>query len=64
MVGGSRTFFMHPVKFLVSETVQCHRIYVGKKSLQNILNQSLRDFTGSVFAVIIYKQARRGDSRG
>lgn len=55
---------MHPVKFLVSETVRCHRIYVGKKSLQNILNQSLRDFTGSVFAVIIYKQARRGDSRG
>jgi len=35
-----------------------------KRILPNISKESLRDFTGTMFAVIIDKQARRGDSRG
>lgn len=38
--------------------------YVEKRSLPKVSKQSLRDFIDTVFAVVIDKQARRGDSRG
>lgn len=54
-------YFKHLVNFYRQFDARSLR---RKRSLPKVSKQSFRDFTDTVFAVVIDKQARRGDSRG